>query len=314
MKKENYYFSTTDETELWINRWIPDNADAAKGVILFHHGMEEYTNRYEELGTFLADNGYVFNAYDCRGHGFTAKKAEEKGTGMFGKLADKNGFNIAIEDLLEITNEAKNRFPGKKVFLLGYSFGSFVAQGFIEKYGTEIDGCILCGTKGPDQFINWISTILGHIVCLFGRNVMARKLEQVPYPMYLKPIPKPHENHLVWMATDQSVVRGYIEDEYCSLGFTRSFFLDFMSGCYHMHQKKNMRKIPVNLPIFFIYGNEDPVGGYGKTVRKLMAIYKKNGVKNISEKIYEGCRHEILKDVKKEEVRKDIIEWIENLK
>lgn len=313
MRKENYFFSVNDGTELWINRWLPDDEKEIKGIIQFHHGMEEYTNRYEELGTFLAHNGYVFNAYDCRGHGFTAKKAVEKGTGMFGKLADKNGFNIAIEDLLQVINESKSRFPGKKVFLLGYSFGSFIAQGFIEKHGKEIDGCILCGTKGPDQFVNWISTFFGHILCLFGRDVMARKMEQVPYPMYLKPLPKPHENNLVWMATDQDVVREYIADEYCSLGFTRSFFVDFMGGCYQIHRKKNMKNVPCELPVFFIYGDGDPVGAYGKTVRKLMSIYKKNGVKNVTEKIYEGCRHEILKDVKKEEVRKDIIAWIEGL-
>mgnify|MGYP003320186835 CR=1 FL=1 len=43
----------------------------------------------------------------------------------------------------------KKEYPGKKIFLLGHSFGSFVAQSFIEQYSTEINGCILCGTAGP---------------------------------------------------------------------------------------------------------------------------------------------------------------------
>ena len=87
-----------------------------------------YENK-DRLGSVLAENGYILNAYDFRGHGKSAENAISAGYGTFGKIANKDGFNIAIEDLKEIIQGVKNDFPGKKVILLGHSFGSFVSQG-----------------------------------------------------------------------------------------------------------------------------------------------------------------------------------------
>ena len=52
------------------------------------------------------------------------------------------------------------------------------------------------------------------------------------------------------------------------------------------------------------------MGSYGKTIEKLIRIYKKNNIKNISVKKYEGARHEPLNEINKEEVESDIINWI----
>ena len=52
------------------------------------------------------------------------------------------------EDIHEEILYAKKIFPGKKIFLLGHSFGSFIAQNVIEKYGDEIAKAVLCGTAG----------------------------------------------------------------------------------------------------------------------------------------------------------------------
>ena len=39
-------------------------------------------------------------------------------------------------------------------------------------------------------------------------------------------------------------------------------------------------------------------------------MYKENGVKNITEIIYEGDRHEPLQETNHEQVESDILEWI----
>ena len=312
MRKENYFLDIADGAELWIDRWVPDEGSEIKGIIQFHIGMEEWTGRYDELGTFFSNAGFVFNTYDFRGHGKTALNAEKKHKGLMGKIADKEGFNRAIEDLHCVIQDCENAFPGKKVILIGYSFGSFVSQGFIEKYGAEIAACVLCGTKGPTQFVNWISTLVGRIDCLFGRDKKASVLHHVPDRMYAKRIPKEiaKKNCLAWMAADQSVVEVYIADPLCSNGFVRSFFVDMMGGCLQIHKRKNMKKIPAELPVLFVYGEDDPVGGYGKTIRKLEELYKKNGMTRIEEKVYEGCRHEVFQDYCKAQVMNDVLSWV----
>ena len=80
-----------------------------------------------------------------------------------------------------------------------------------------------------------------------------------------------------------------------------------------IHKNKNIKKIPTQLPVFFIWGSEDPVGTYGKTIRNLIDIYKSNGMDKIDFKEYQGDRHEILNEEDKEKVENDIISWLNNL-
>ena len=74
-----------------------------------------------------------------------------------------------------------------------------------------------------------------------------------------------------------------------------------------------MKKVPVNLPVYFIYGGDDPVGSYGKTIKDLFNIYKSNGMEKLEIKEYPGDRHEILNEDDKEQVEKDILNWIDKI-
>ena len=71
-----------------------------------------------------------------------------------------------------------------------------------------------------------------------------------------------------------------------------------------------MNKIPKDLPIFLIAGDADPVGEYGKSVKKLFSTYKKLGIKDVSLKIYPEARHELFNEPNKEDVMKDFLVWV----
>ena len=86
-----------------------------------------------------------------------------------------------------------------------------------------------------------------------------------------------------------------------------------MTGLSQIHKSENMKAIPKDLPVYFIYGEEDPVGDYGKTVQKLYNIYLKNKMQNVTLKSYPEDRHEILNEVDKEAVEKDILDWLESV-
>ena len=103
MQMKNFIMTMSDGFQISVNRWIPDEDIEVKGVIQLHHGLKEHSLRYDRFGSVLAENGFVLNAYDMRGHGRTAQNAEANGTGMFGKLADKDGFFRVTDDLFEIT-------------------------------------------------------------------------------------------------------------------------------------------------------------------------------------------------------------------
>ena len=299
-----------DGYELSINRWQPDTEEEIKGVIQLHHGLAEHSLRYDRFGSVLAENGWVLNAYDMRGHGRSAENAEKNGTGIFGKLADKKGFDRAVLDLKAVTDNLKNDFPGKKTILMGHSFGSFVSQGFIEEFGSSIDACILCGTAGPRPALVGTGSFFAHLITFFtGKNAIIPLLDKLAFGSYNAKIQNPR-TEFDWLSANELNVDMYKMDNWCGFPLTASFFCSMLEGLNKIHKSKNIKKIPTDLPVFFIWGSDDPVGSYGASIKDLIKIYQSNGMNKIEFKEYPGDRHEILNENDKEKVENDIIEWV----
>ena len=79
---EKFLLKMNDASEIAVDRWIPESEEDIKAVIVFSHGMQEHSLRYDRIGSIFAENGFVFNAHDHRGHGKTAQNAEQNGTGI----------------------------------------------------------------------------------------------------------------------------------------------------------------------------------------------------------------------------------------
>lgn len=310
MQTKSFFLKMTDGNEVWMNRWMPDSDVPIKGVIQLNHGLAEHAMRYDRLGAVLAENGWVLNAHDMRGHGHTAEKAEAEKKGRFGKLAEKNGFERAVDDLEDMIEQLKKDYPGKKIILFGHSFGSFVSQRYIERYGKNIDAVILCGTAGPQKLLAFFGGIAANILkCFAGPNSVLEILSKLSFGSYNKRIENPTSPN-AWLSASETNLAMYENDKWCGIPLTTSFYADMTYGLKKIHNNSNMKKIPSDLPVFFIYGKEDPVGGYGKTIENLASIYRKNGIKDVSVKAYENDRHEILNEDDKEQVENDIISWL----
>ena len=63
--------------------------------------------------------------------------------------------------------------------------------------------------------------------------------------------------------------------------------------------------------MLFISGAMDPVGDLGKGTTKAYESFRKAGVKDVTLKLYPGLRHEILNEKEKDQVRADILAWVE---
>lgn len=77
-----------------------------------------------------------------------------------------------------------------------------------------------------------------------------------------------------------------------------------------MTNMANILKVDPNKPIYFMSGSEDPVGDYGKGVKKAYECFRKAGVKDVSMKLYDGGRHEMLNEINRDEVYRDILSWL----
>lgn len=310
MRTSSFIKKMSDGAEIWCNKWIPDDEENIKGVVQLHHGLSEHCLRYDRLGSVLAENGYVLSAYDVRGNGHTAEIAEKNGTGMMGAISKKHGDKKVLNDLHEMVTDLKKEYPGKKVFLAGHSFGSFVSQAFIENYGSEIDGCILIGTAGPRPctiFAGRVLTGLVRLIC--GPFSKVLFLAKVAFGGYNKRIIHP-KSEFAWLSKNEMNIQIYDMDNWSGTMLTTSFFNDMMKILQYIHTPKNMKKIPAELPVLIMYGSDDPVGDYGKTIKHLYNIYQQNGIKDLDIKEFKGDRHEILNEDDKENVENELISWM----
>ena len=56
------------------------------------------------------------------------------------------------------------------------------------------------------------------------------------------------------------------------------------------------------------------MGAFGKGVKRVYERFKRSGIKNVSLKLYEGDRHEILNETDREQVYEDLYVWMEKLR
>ncbi|NLB32716.1 MAG: hypothetical protein GX818_02970, partial [Tissierellia bacterium] len=57
-------------------------------------------------------------------------------------------------------------------------------------------------------------------------------------------------------------------------------------------------------------GDQDPVGNFGKDVKRLYDTYMNIGITDVTLNIYKDDRHEILNELDKENIYEDILKWI----
>jgi len=305
MINKDFTFKSDDKVEIHVNKWLCDENIKVMGVVQISHGMAETSSRYERFAKKLTDNGYIVYANDHRGHGKTAKVIEN-----VGYLAEKDGFKYLVEDVHKLTEIIKKEYPNLPLFLFGHSMGSFVAQRYIMLYGSELDGVILSGSNGKQGVILDIGILLAkNEVRKNGRRAKSEKLNKLSFGSYNNSF-KPNRTDFDWLSRDNDEVDKYIKDPFCGSVFTCGFFYDFLLGLKEIQSKENIGKVPKDLPILIFSGDKDPVGKNGKGVIKLYRTYKKFNIKEVTYKLYKEGRHEMLNETNKDEVMRDVIQWL----
>ncbi len=65
-----------------------------------------------------------------------------------------------------------------------------------------------------------------------------------------------------------------------------------------------------DLPIYFISGDNDPVGDFGKGVLFTYNSFLKAGLSDVTLKLYHDARHDLPRETNKDEVFEDVLTWL----
>ncbi|MDF2541815.1 MAG: hypothetical protein K0S47_1533 [Herbinix sp.] len=274
-----------------------------KASILILHGMAEHQKRYQAIIDYLVGNDFDVYIYDHRGHG-TDKKLNE-----LGYIAPTKGYHLLVEDAIEISTYIEKNNRTNKFFLIGHSMGSLIARNIIQTYD-KYHGVILSGTTYPSKFV----ARMGWLVASFLKGVKGPK-HNSPYLNSLLFGSKLYTSLAKrtaydWLTRSNPVVGAYIHDPYSGFICSTSFYQDLIKLSLQAIKKSNIKLTKRELPLYIISGNMDPVGGYGKEIKKYISILKKCNFSNVTSKIYPDCRHELFHELNRDEVFSDLLIWL----
>ncbi|MHA1820160.1 MAG: serine aminopeptidase domain-containing protein, partial [Promethearchaeota archaeon] len=123
---------------------------------------------------------------------------------------------------------------------------------------------------------------------------------------------EPAETKFEWLSRDHEEVLKYVNDPLCGFISPAGMAVELAYGVKKIAKKENELKIPKDLPILIISGTDDPTNNFSKGSKALAKRYRKYGIKDLTEKYYEGARHELFNETNRDEVINDVIKWIKD--
>ena len=247
------------------------------------HGIGEHIGRYSKLVAALNDAGYSVWADDHRGHGQTGFEQHGGDLTRMGRPGP-GGMRAAIagvERFGEIIREAEG--DGVPLVILGHSWGSFLTQHLVNRHPERYDAVVLTGSSWLQ--LGWTNS--GDLNKRFAR---------------------PGGTDVEWLSRDPAVVAAFDADPY-----TTSRTLQQLYGWPQSLSliTRPSKRIPEELPLLVMVGSEDPVAGERSALALLRDYVRRCGLVDAQLIVYEGARHEIFNELNQEEVRADLLRWLD---
>ena len=281
-----------ENKELTCYVWQIDNPIAIVQII---HGMQEHATRYDDFAKFLNDKGYTVYASDLRGHGENI--IDGKHGYSDGDITYEN-----IMDQIKLSGQIKKQYPDIPLYVFGHSYGSMITQNYITR--TQYwDKAVICGSTYTNNFLFRMGRNLANATAKFkGRDVHAKMVESMSFGAYGKKFEDGN-----WLTRDKDMYEKYKNDEYCGKPFPACFYQSMFKN--FLKNYKYIDNVDKNKPVFIIAGDHDPVGNYGRDVKRLYNFYKKCGL-NAVMKLYPDCRHELINELNRQDVYMDVLNFL----
>lgn len=269
-----------------------------KYVVQIAHGMQESSKTYFEFAEFLAKNNCVVFMFDERCHGQTE--------GMISNLGKPKTdmFSETVKDHLFVSEMLKEKYNLPLIFF-GHSYGSFIGQDYLQKSKTA-SKVILSGSCYMKSLEVYAGKFVALIQKIFGLGLKdAKFIESIS----LKKYPKYFNDEGSWITTDSEKTKEFYNDEFNGTAFAVNFYYYMFKHQLKLYKRKSLTSVKKDMSVLIISGDCDPVGKFGKGVKKLFKVYKKAGI-NAELQLYNGMRHGVVQEKERQKVFKDILNFI----
>lgn len=301
--REEFYVNSSDGAHMIHGyRWY-DPEIKAKGVLQIVHGMLEYIDRYEELAEYMASAGYFVAGHDHLGHGESVNDPSELG------YVGPQGAVLWLRDIELVRKMAASYAPKVPFIMLGHSMGSYLVRRYLIYHGERVNGAVIMGTGHQPALLVKTGLAVSYLSMLRkGSRGQSSLLNNLTCEGFAKRYPD-NAHTGSWMSRDPQVLIHALQDPKMNFQFTLNAFEALFRTVEEVVDAKRAARMPKDLPLLILSGEEDPVGENGKGVRRFTAMLRKIGMKNITCTLYPKNRHELIHDLDKEQVKEEIRDW-----
>ena len=263
-----------------------------KGLLQIIHGSVEHKERYFDLCDFLCKNGFTVIVSDNRGHGASIDNAYP--------LGYMDSWQKIVDDQYLISKYIRSLHPELPLYMLGHSLGSVFARCYLEKHDNEIQKLILSGTVYYNTFTP-IGILLAKFIiwCSGGKS----------YNMLLRKLAMNGEN-IEWVSSSKTNLANYKSDPLCGYAYPNRSILTVFEATRQLKLIHHYLCQNPNLPIMSISGEEDPVTGGKRGLKKTFKLLNQIGYHNFTNKVYPGMRHEVLNEDNHQLVFDDVLQFL----
>jgi len=288
--------------------WSSDVVET-KGLFLLIHGSVEHSARYREFAEQLTQNGYTVVAPDLRGHGKTGEKS-----GSVGHFSDgPMGWELCVHDIKYVYDRCRMWFPKMPVVLFGHSMGSFLVRSFLKEYPVSLKAGIISGTGDFERGLGDVGIWLAKgIMRMYGPRHKSPLLTDMVFNTLNRKVGKT-ETPFDFLSRDADRVQLYLADPLCGYTCTAEYIHEMLLGSRKSNDYRLFELSPSTLPMLFISGDADPLGGRrGSGVKNVVHRYRQH-MTDVTFKLYKNARHELLNELNREMVIADVLDWLSSI-
>ena len=255
--------------------WIPD--DPRRAMILVH-GYAEHCGRYDEMAMFFARHGFAVHAYDQAGHGRSP-----------GPRGDVDRFERMLDELMSFVDFVSGEHPNLPRTLVGHSMGGLVVAATSAFRAPDVERLVLSGALlelGADTPF-W-KQMAAKLLAPFGARV--------GLSVGLDPD---------GLSRDPEVGRRYEADPYVKDRMSARF----ASGMMTMIERTRAAANQIERPTLLLHGEDDPMSPVSGS-RAFHAGLSRTIADDCRLRVYPGLRHEIFHEPERQQVWRDILDWM----
>lgn len=305
--REEFYVKSVDDIHMIHGyRWF-DPEKKIKGVLQLVHGMLEYIERYDETARYMAEQGYFVIGHDHLGHGDSVKELSELG------YVEDQGAVLWLKDIEQIRRMGVSYAPKVPYIMFGHSMGSFLVRRYLIYHGKRVDGAVIMGTgHQPAALIKSGLAIVYAKKLHKGSRGKSKLLNNMTCSGFAKLYPD-NARTGSWMSRDPQVLLQVLQDKKMNFSFSLNAYEAMFRTIEEIVDPRRAAKMPKELPILIMSGGDDPVGEKGKGVARFEAMLQKIGMKDVTCRIYPDDRHELMRELDKEQVFRDLLNWCDSV-